>query len=113
VNPPGFLPVQGTVSDATTTGFTLVTSTGTRVAVTTSGDTLVIVPHASPSQLQPGIRIFAVGDIGRDGTLSAQAVAAVTQLSGGRHLSVSVKDCSPSSIVYALGLISGAPATAH
>ena len=41
VNPPGFVPVQGTVSDAGAAGFTLVTSGGTRVPVTTSGGTLV------------------------------------------------------------------------
>ena len=54
VNPPGFVPVQGTVADASTAGFTLVTSGGTRVPVTTSGGTLVVVPHASPGQLQAG-----------------------------------------------------------
>src|ERR1700722_3362343 len=41
VNPPGFVPVRGTVSGATAAGFTLVTSGGSRLAVTTSGDTLV------------------------------------------------------------------------
>ena len=83
VNPPGFVPVQGTVSDASTAGFTLVTSSGTRVPVTTSGGTLVVVPHASPGQLQAGATIFAVGHAGPDGTLSARAVAAVSQLPAG------------------------------
>ena len=91
VNPPGFVPVQGTVSDAGTAGFTLVTSSGTRVPVTTSGDTLVVVPHASPGQLQAGATIFAVGHAGPDGTLSARAVAAVSQLPAGGHLSASVE----------------------
>jgi Domain of unknown function (DUF5666) len=112
VNPPGFVPVQGTVSDASTAGFTLVTSGGTRVPVTTSGGTLVVVPHASPAQLQAGASIFAVGVAGPDGTLSAEGVAAVSQLRSGPHLSVSVKDCSPSSIIEALGAISAAPASA-
>ena len=112
VNPPGFVPVQGTVSDASTAGFTLVTSGGTRVPVTTSGGTLVVVPHASPAQLQAGASIFAVGLAGPDGTLSAEGVAAVSQLRSGPHLSVSVKDCSPSSIIEALGAISAAPASA-
>jgi hypothetical protein len=108
VNPSGFVPVQGTVSDASATGFILVTSTGTRVPVTTSGDTLVVVPHASPGQLPVGVPIFAVGLAGPDGTLSAQAVAAVSQLPSGPQLreSVKVKDCSPSSIQEALGAIS-------
>jgi Domain of unknown function (DUF5666) len=112
VNPPGFVPVQGTVSDASTAGFTLVTSGGTRVPVTTSGGTLVVVPHASPAQLQAGASIFAVGLAGPDGTLSARGVAAVSQLRSGPHLSVSVRDCSPSSIIEALGAISAAPASA-
>jgi len=114
VNPQGFVPVQGTVAGAGTGGFTLVTSSGTRVPVTTSGGTLVVVPHASPGQLQPGAPIFAVGHAGPDGTLSAQAVAAVWQLRSGAHLSVSVrvKDCSPSSITEALGAISAAPGSA-
>jgi len=111
VNPSGFVPVQGTVSDATTVGFTLVTSTGTRVPVTTSSETIVVVPHASPGQLPVGITIFAVGQAGPDGTLAAQAVAAVSQLRSGPHLNVGVRvrDCSPGSVIEALGAIS----TAH
>jgi len=108
VNPPGFVPVQGTVADASTAGFTLVTSSGTRVPVTTSGDTLVVIPHASPSQMQAGLAIVAVGDAGPDGTLSARAVAAVSQPRSGAHIRVSVRDCSPSSIDEAIGEISAA-----
>jgi hypothetical protein len=111
VNPPGFVPLQGTVSDASAAGFTLVTSTGTRVLVTTAGDTLVIVPHASPGQLRAGATIVAIGHPGPDGTLSAKAVAAVSQLSSGPHTSVSfsVRSCSPHSIAEALGAISLTP----
>lgn len=116
----GFAPVRGTVSDASSAGFTLVTSTGTRVPVTTSGDTLVVVPHASLGQLRHGATIFAVGHAGPDGTLSARAIAAVTQLPpgvppglhapAGTHLHISVhmnagghvRGCSPSAIVAAL-----------
>ena len=108
VNPSGFVVVQGTVSNASTAGFTVVTSSGTRVPVTTSGDTLVVIPHASLGQLQAGATIFALGQAGLDGTLSARAVAAVSQLPQlppGLHLNVSVKNCSPSSIVDALGAI--------
>ncbi len=112
VNPPGLVRLQGTVSGASTVGFTLVTSTGTRVPVTTSGDTLVVVPHASPGQLQAGATIFALGHAGPDGTLSARAVAAVSQLPSGAHASVSVKDCSPSSITEALSAISAVPVSA-
>jgi hypothetical protein len=109
VNPAGFVPVQGTVSDASTAGFTLVTSGGTRVRVTTSSDTLVVVPHASLGQLRAGTSIFALGQAGPDGTLSARGVAAITQLPSGPHIGVSVKDCSRSSIVEALDAISAAP----
>jgi hypothetical protein len=114
VNPQGFVPVQGTVADASTAGFTLVTSSGTRIPVTTSGGTLVVIPHASPGQLQAGATIVAVGHAGPDGTLSATAVAAVSQLRSGPHtrVSVKVKDCSPRSIDEALGAISAAPASA-
>ena len=114
VNPSGFVPVQGTVADAGTAGFTLVTSSGTRIPVTTSGGTLVVIPHASPGQLQAGATIVAVGHARPDGTLSARAVAAVSQLRSGPHtrVSVKVKDCSPSSIDEALGAISAAPASA-
>jgi hypothetical protein len=104
VNPSGFVPVQGTVSDASTAGFTLVTSSGTRVPVTTSGTTLVIVPHARLSQLQAGATIFAVGQAGPDGTLSARAVAAVRQFPSGPHIGVSSRTCSPSSVAAALAL---------
>jgi hypothetical protein len=110
VNPAGFVPLQGTVSDAGTPGFTLVTSSGTRIPVTTSGSTLVVIPHASPGQLQAGTSIFALGHPGPDRTLSAIAVAAVSQLPAGGHLNASfrVRNCSPSSIDEALGTISAA-----
>jgi hypothetical protein len=119
VNPAGYVPVKGTVSDVSPTGFTLVTSSGTRVPVTTSGGTLVIVPHASLAQLQRGAIIHAVGPAGPDGTLSAQAVAAISQLPlgappglhpPGAHLHISVhfkvgahvNGCSPRAIAAAL-----------
>ncbi len=108
-NPPGFVPVQGTVADAGATGFTLVTSSGSRVPVTTSGGTLVVVPHARLGRLQAGVTIFALGHAGPDGTLSARAVAAVAQLPSGAHIGVSVKNCSPSSVTEAIGQISATP----
>ena len=81
------------------------TSSGTRIQVTTSGDTLVVIPHASLGQLQDGVTIFAIGHAGPDGTLSARAVAAISQLPAGGHLGVTTKGCSPASI--AAGLVSG------
>jgi hypothetical protein len=120
VTGPGSAVVRGTVSGATSAGFTLVTPAGARVPVTTSRETLVIVPHASLSQLRHGVTIFAVGQAGPHGTLSAQAVAAVTQLPPGvppglptlpgahTHISVHVhagarvRSCSPTAIAAAL-----------
>ena len=110
VNPPGFVPVKGTVADASAVGFTVVTSGGTRVPVTTSGDTLVIVPHASLGQLHAGATIFAVGHAGPHGTLSAKAVAAVSQLPSGPRVHVGVHarvrghgpGCSPGAIAAEL-----------
>ena len=102
----GFVTVRGTVSDASSAGFTVVTSTGTRVPVTTSGDTVVSVRSASLGQLQTDATIHAVGNAGPDGTLSARAVAAVSQLPPGRNVSAHPNghagDCSPSSIAEAL-----------
>ena len=102
VNPPGFVPVRGTVAGASTAGFTLVTSSGSRVRVTTSGDTLVVVPHASVGQLRKGTTIFALGSAGPDGTLAARGVAAVSQLPAGPRLNAPTRGCSPASIAAAL-----------
>jgi hypothetical protein len=114
VSPAGYIAVQGTVAGSTTAGFTLMTPTGSPVRVTLSPSTLVVVPHASLGQLQPGTRIFAAGTASGDGTLSATAVGAVSQLRSGPHtrLSIKVRDCSPSSIVEAVGALSTAPPSA-
>jgi hypothetical protein len=111
VNRSGFVPLTGTVEDATTAGFTLVTVTGTQLVVTINDSTLVIVPHANPSQLQLGTTVFAVGYAAPEGTLSARAVAAVSQLVPGLHANFRVKSCSSNSIVEALGGISATRAT--
>jgi hypothetical protein len=110
VNPPGYVPVQGTVADAGTAGFTLVTPSGTPIPVTTSGGTLVVIPHASLGQLQAGTTIIALGHPGPGATLSARAIAAISPLPSRAHISVLLKDCSPRSIDQALGAISAAPA---
>jgi hypothetical protein len=101
--PPGSIAVQGTVSDASTAGFTVVTSSGARVRVTTTGGTLVTVRNASLGQLQVGATTFAIGQAGPDGTLSARAVSQVLQLPAGVHINVSVHGCSPSEIADAIG----------
>jgi predicted anti-sigma-YlaC factor YlaD len=111
VSLPGSAPVQGTVADASSSGFTLVTSGGTRIPVSTSSSTLVVIPHATPGQLQAGGSIVAVGNAGSDGTLAARAVAALYQFGSGPRLAASfrVRDCSARSIDDALGAISAMP----
>lgn len=113
VNPAGFVPVTGTASDASSAGFTLITSSGSQVPVATSSDTLVVIPGASLGQLEVGGAIFALGQAGASGTLSARAVASISQLPAGEHIGVSVRDCSPSSIEDALGRISAIPVSAR
>jgi hypothetical protein len=95
---PGIVTVRGTVSDAGAAGFTVVTSAGTRVPVTTSGATAVTVSHASLSQLQHGGRTMAVGHAGPDGTLSALAVVQPPDWPAGAHATVSVRNCSSTAI---------------
>jgi hypothetical protein len=68
-------------------------------------------PRGDADASQASATIFAVGHAGPDGTLSARGVAAITQFRSGAtlHVSVSVRDCSPSSITEALAAISAAP----
>lgn len=96
---PGTVAVQGTVADASGGGFTVVTADGTRVPVTTSSDTQVIVHNASLSRLQVGKRAAAAGRGGPDGTLAAFGI-----VQGGfiRTGPVSAHGCSPSAVDMAL-----------
>ena len=106
--PPGMAGAHGTVSDTSATGFTVVTSGGVRVPVTTSGGTAVHVVHASLSQLQPGASTIAAGYVGPGGTLSAIVVAQPPSgLAGSMHLDL--RGCTPASIdqAYASALVSG------
>jgi len=95
---PGFVTVRGTVVDAGAAGFTVVTSAGSRIPVTTSGATAVTVSHANLSQLQDGGRTTTVVRAGPDGTLSALAVIQPPTWPAGAHTSVSVKNCSSTAI---------------
>jgi len=95
---PGIVTARGTVSDAGAAGFTVVTSAGNRVPVTTSGATAVTVSHASLRQLQEGARTMAVGYAGPNGTLSALAVVQPPSWPAGAHATVSVRNCSSTAI---------------
>jgi hypothetical protein len=68
--PPG----AGTVADVTSSGFTLDEPGGTRVAVSTSGETGVMLLQAGLSQLRTGGYTIAVGYPQANGTLAAIAV---------------------------------------
>jgi hypothetical protein len=103
----GMVAVKGTVSDASTSGFTVVTSTGTRIPVTVSGDTVVTVTNSSLGQLPAGATVVAIGYAGPDRTLSARGLVAILQLPPGNpQLNVQahlhVNNCSPASIDNAL-----------
>jgi hypothetical protein len=104
--PPGDVAVQGTVSDAGSAGFAVLTSTGTRVLVTTSSATKVEIFRASLSQLQTGASTIAVGHAGPDRALSA---VAVLQPPPGFHGKVQVRSCSAASVDDAMttALVSG------
>jgi hypothetical protein len=114
---PGIVEVRGTVSDAGTAGFTVVTSAGTRVPVTTSGRTVVSVLSTSVDQLLAGARTIALGYAQPHGTLSAIVVFQPMRLfhppgPPGAHVSerISLKrgSCSPASIDHAvMALASG------
>jgi hypothetical protein len=111
--PPGFVTVQGTVADASTAGFTVVTSGGTRVPVTTSGDTVVNLFGVSLNQLPAGADITAIGHAGADGTLQATMAIAIVQRSSGpqlhAHAKATARGCSPASLagVLTTALVSG------
>jgi hypothetical protein len=116
--PAGLALVKGTVADASSTGFIVVTSGGTRVPVTTSGETAVSVLNGSLGKLPAGASLLAVGYAGPNGTLSARGVVAISQLPPGGpqlhaqpHINtttrVHVQDCSPASISHGLLLAAG------
>jgi hypothetical protein len=99
--PPGMVVVAGTVSDASTSGFTVVTSAGTRIPVATSGDTVVSLAKANLGQLPAGATTIVLGNAGPHGTLAARGIVAILQLPQGGpqlHAHLRVKDCSPASI---------------
>jgi hypothetical protein len=115
--PPGMVVVKGTVADASTAGFTVVTADATRVPVTTSGHTAVSVLNVNLGQFPVGASILALGSAGPDGTLSAVGVVAILApppasppvgLPGGSqlhasvhvqtHAQVHVKNCSPAAV---------------
>ena len=109
VTPPrGWVVVQGTVSGAGTAGFSVVTSGGTRVPVTTSRGTFVVVPHASLGQLKPGGTTVALGRPGPGRTLSAIGVLQQPPGPMQVHFNVAaVRGCPPASITDALAAVLG------
>jgi hypothetical protein len=108
--PSGWVAASGTVADASTAGFTVVTSGGTRVPVTTTGGTFVVVQDASLGQLRDGAAsgavTTAVGRPGAGGTLSALGVVQQPAKSQFQvHFSVKVNGCPPATLAAALDAV--------
>ena len=95
----GTVAVQGTVADANGIGFTVVTADGTRVPVTTSSHTKVLVHFARLSQLQVGKEAAAAGLARPDGTLAAFGIVQSGFIRTGP---VSARGCSPAAVDMAL-----------
>jgi hypothetical protein len=96
----------GTVHHASDGSFTVTMPGGTRAPVTTSGSTTVFtLASASPSGLQTGEYIVAVGSAGPNGTLAAAAVEEGTSLPHIQHgngiSSLPRIGCSPSTVATA------------
>jgi hypothetical protein len=107
--PPSIVAVKGTVVDAGATGFTVLTSAGSRTLVTTSGGTDVVIFRARVDQMQVGSAVIAVGYAEPHRTVSALVAVQPPSWPAGAHGSVTVRtpDCSPASIdrvVLALGI---------
>lgn len=100
--PPGWVAVRGMASGTGAAGFTVVTSGGARVPVTTTGSTRVVVPHASLRQLRAGVTTVALGHAGPGGTLSAIGVLQQPPGPMQVHFSVAARGCPPASITGAL-----------
>jgi hypothetical protein len=94
----GYTAVMGTVSDASTAGFTVVTSAGTRVPVTATDSTDVVVTDASLGMLQAGGRTLVVGNPGPGGTLSALGLVQPPDWPAGAHAQAQVSSCSHSAV---------------
>lgn len=92
---PGATSVQGTVADASATGFTVVESDGAQVPVTTSSSTHVKLIQPPLTDLRTGAKTVVAGYPGQDGTLTAAFI--VQPLPGG-ILSLHVQGCSPTAI---------------
>jgi hypothetical protein len=104
--PANFTTVRGTVADASASGFTVVTSSGTRVPATISLYTVVDIFHVSLDQVPTSATVTAIGRAGPDGTLQATAVMAIVQRSSGPqlqfHANVKTRSCSPAAVAAAL-----------
>lgn len=96
----GYTGVQGTAANVSASGFTVVTSSGTHVSVTTSSNTVVNLDQASLSQLLSGAYTVAFGHAGPNGSLSAMGVF---QPQAGTHPTLVTGGCSPASIDAAMG----------
>ena len=97
VTPPGIVTAGGTVRDVGAGGFTLVTSRGARVTVTTSSRTGVSFFHPGLAQFRARTFTLAIGRITPGGTLAA-AIAAQPQAAGFKLTRIRYDACTPSAL---------------
>ena len=100
--PPGWVSVRGTVADASSAGFSVMTPDGSRVRVVTSSSTFVVVPRASLSQLRAGVTTVAVGYAGGHRMLSALGVVQEPPGSIQVHINIAARGCSQASLASAI-----------
>lgn len=105
--PPGWAVVRGTAAGVSAAGFTVVTSGGTRVPVTLTGGTHVVVPRAGLGQLRAGVTTAALGHARPGGTLSAIGVLQQPPGPIQVQFGARVPGCSPASITDALAAALG------
>jgi hypothetical protein len=110
--PAGAGRAEGTVADARAGGFTLITSGGFRIQVTTSGLTRVYTQARSTvGQLRPGVFTIAVGSAKSDGTLAAATIEQGTGMMhfqhGGGIVAQPWLGCSPTAVATAAFLTAG------
>lgn len=94
--PPGLVAAKGTVADASTGGFTVVTPGGTQVPVTISGKTEIVLRQVTVSQLQSGGTVVAFGYAGKNETLAAIDVVQIP--AGASTSEFAVRSCSSASV---------------
>jgi hypothetical protein len=80
--------VQGTITDAGDRGFTLVTTAGQHIPVTTSKQTDISAQGTSPGLLRPGMEVLAIGHVQAGRNLTATGLSQLPPLRNPAHFHV-------------------------